>query len=483
MGRLAALVAVLSGSSLIALAGCTDAAGTPDGNTPQDPTDGAPLSPSDGGVVPDAPEELPTGTPEATEVRINETKRLQTLDGVGVNANSYPFTNQIGFNWEAVKDAFDEIDVEYVRLVSWFSNWEPTNDDGDPSTTNLDAFDPNGAIEKDDIGFAKFLTERGIDVELGVWMTSDWLGSSTIAESNFPELGESIASYMTNMEENGVPMSIGEVQNEPGINAYIKYPSPEALVNAGLAVLDALDAAGHEDVMLHGPNYHQPNEDAAAWAEVWMQNDRLRERTAALSYHTWSRDDFASYDRLRQIAEKYDKPVWATELGYCAFPSGCGGGHTLLPATWGTAWDYAMSYYRALAWTHASRLYHWTLVGFDAAVEPGTGERYPSFYVLKHFANYIEPGSRMLEVASGDEEVLAMGFLLPSGERTAILLNSGSAEKTIDLSSVQGLKLAVSEAKTTTQSSNEADTAITEGETGVSATLPPQSITSIRFAP
>ncbi len=483
--RLANVVAFAT-LQLAALTACNETAAVPPGDAPVDPTDPTtndPQSPTDGGVVGDAEEVLPTGTPAANEVRINETKRIQVLDGVGTNANSFPFANDIEYQWDAVKDVFDEIDVAYVRLASWFGNWEPTNDDGDPSTTNWDAFDPTGLIQNHDVGFAQYLTERDIAVELGVWMTSAWLGTDTIPASNFPELGESIATYLTNMEDNGVPMAITEVQNEPGINAMIKYPSPEALVEAGNAVLDALDAAGHEDVMLHGPNYHAPDQDAAHWAEVWMADDRLRERTAALSYHTWWRDDFESYDRLRQIAEENDKPVWATEIGYCALPAGCGNGHFLLPETWDTAWDYAMSYYRALAWSHASRLYHWTLVGFDGAVNPGTGERYPSFYAMKHFANYIEPGSRMLEVASGDDEVLALAFLLPSGERTVILMNTAASEKSIDLGSVEGRGQSVTEAVTTTEGSYEADTEIVDAEGAVSATLPPESITSIRLAP
>ncbi|MBC7171977.1 MAG: hypothetical protein H5U40_06115, partial [Polyangiaceae bacterium] len=256
--------------------------------------------------VPDSVEELPTSEPSPNELRINETKRYQVLDGVGTNAYAFPYVNDFGYQWESVRDAFDEVNIEYVRLASWFQFWEPQNDDSDPATTNWDAFDPSGIIANHDVPFAQYLTERGIDVELGVWLTGDWMANGSpvaIRPEMFPELGESIATYLTNMEDKGVPIAITEVQNEPGISAAIRYPDPHALVEAGVAVLDSLDAAGYEDVQLHGPNYHAPDADAAEWAEVWMANDKLRDRTAALSYHTWWRDDFESYDRLRQIAE------------------------------------------------------------------------------------------------------------------------------------------------------------------------------------
>jgi hypothetical protein len=484
--RAVALLVALA--SVVGAAGCKSArAMAPDpsrggassgGSTPPDAN--ALVEP-----VGDAERELPTGTPAEHEVRINETKRYQVLDGVGTNAYAFPIVNDFDFDWSKVSDAFEEVNIAYVRLASWFQFWEPTNDDGDVATTNWDAFDPSGIIAHHDVAFSKWLADRGIEVELGVWTAGEWLANGSpvhIDPSLFGELGESIASYMRHMEDEGVPQRFVEVQNEPGIVAGIQYPTPEALRDAGLALLDALDAAGFENVMLHGPNFHAPDEDARHWAEVWFSNERLRERTEALSYHTWWHDDFESFDAMRKLGEQYGKPIWATEVGYCAIPEGCDNGHYLRPETWATAWDYAMSYYRALAWSHASRLYHWTLVGFDSAVEPSTGERRPSFYALKHFANYIEPGARMLDVASGDPEVLAVAFLAPNGDRTVILLNEGEAAKSIDLTSVEGLGGAPTEAVTTTDGSFEAHADVRGGSDGAHVNLPPQSMTSLRFA-
>ena len=437
-----------------------------------------------GGSIPDPDEELPTGTPEGDEVRINETLRYQAVDGVGTCAYAYPWANDIGWSRSSVTSAFEELDIEYVRLASWFNFWEPTNDNGDPNTTNWSAFDPQGIISAHDVPFAQYLTGRGIDVELGIWSPGDFMVSGgQVPASMYRELGESVAAYTVNMEENGVPQRVTEVQNEPGINAQIKYPSPEALRDAALAILDGLDRAGQDDILLHGPNYHAPAPEVSRWAEVWLGNDRLAARTAAVSYHTWWYDNFEAYDAIRQVAEAHDKPVWATEMGFCAIPDGCGNGHFLRPNTWETAWDYAMSYYRAFAWSHASRVYHWTLVGFDAAVDPATGARFPSFYALKHFANFIPKDARMLDVASGDANVLALAFLLPNGERTAILLNTGSGSRTVSLTSVAGAELSVSEAVTTRQGSYDQPATVSASGGDVEVTLPAQSMTSVRLTP
>jgi O-glycosyl hydrolase len=429
-----------------------------------------------GDVVPaEADQVYETGVPAADEVRFNDSVRFQKLDGVGANAYAFPFANDQGWSWESVKSVFDDLDLHYIRLASWFEFWEP-----EPG-----AFDASGIIGSHDVGFAKFLAEKGIDVELGVWNVSDWMLSSEsprrIAPARYGDLGRSIAAYYTNMKENGVPMSVAEVQNEPGIQARIIYDTPEDLREAALAVVEQLDAEGHEDVMLHGPNWHAPNEAAADAAEVWFADEKLAERTAALSFHTWWVDDFESYDRLRRIAEAHDKPVWATEVGFCALPNGCGNGHFLLPETWETAWDYAMSFYRALEWARAERVYHWAVVGHDALLDPESGAPTPSLHVVKHFANFISPGSRMIDTASGDSEVLSLGFLHPNGERTLILLNTSAEPKSLLLSEVTGTSTPIIEALTSTNGSYGAMTAMVAGDEGPRVSLPAESVTSLRF--
>jgi len=488
-------------SAFALFAACGNGGGEDDGS---ELPDGAPDAPADADTAaegdlpgepdaelpPDVPadvpadveeEELPTGEPGPDEVVINETARFQTLDGVGANSYAFPYAGDQDWDWDAVRFVYDEIDFRYVRLASWLSWWESANDNADPYSINWDGFQTDLAIiDWHDVPYAQYLDGLGIEVMLGVWNVADWLAGGdprTISPDLFPELGELISAYILYMDDNGVPMAYVEVQNEPAIQAGIEYPSPEDLRDAALVLIDQLDRNGLSHILLHGPNFHTPP-GTVEWAEVWLADDTLRARTAAVSYHTWWSEAFEDYDAIREVAERYGRPVWATELGRWA------DAERLQPATWETAWDTAMSFYRAIAWSRATRLYHWTSLGHDAIVST-SGDRTPTFYAVKRFANHIPPGSTLLDTASGDADVLALAFALPSGGLGVILINGADSERTVWLRSVRGVDYEASDAMTTARGALEEAAALGGPDAGgrLSVTLPPQSIASLDLLP
>lgn len=425
------------------------------------------------------PEPTPTLAPAVVNIAIDPAITYQTLDGIGANSYAFPYANDIGWDWEAVKFVFDELDIAYVRLAPWLGWWETANDNDDPYTINWNGFGTvNDIINNHDVPFAQYLHARGIELSVGVWdfggvsewceTCEDWLASGRprqIPPELYPELGESIAAYILNMQNHGVPIAFAEVQNEPDIEAGIKYPSPEALCDAGHIVLEQFDHFALKKVALHAPNLHAPTNNVP-WIDAWFADDVLRERTVAVSYHTWWSVDRRNYEAIWEVAQKYGKPVWATETGYQDTRIG------IAPQTWLSSWEYGKSFYRAIAWSHASRVYLWTILGNDAAVGKD-GERYPMFYVFKHFANYIPAGSVLVESQSDDAQVLSLTFARLDGTYSVILLNDNRIEIAVRLTGLPG---SIVEMALTTETAY--DVAATPGAEGVFV-LPPSSIVSI----
>ena len=418
----------------------------------------------------------------AATVTISPSTQYQTMDGIGACSCAFPYGNDGGWNWNSVKFVFDELDLHYIRLVPWMYWWEKYNDNADPNVIYWPGFGvPNNFAAWYEVPFAKYLTSKGIQVHSGVWGLAEWIeyGNPVIIHpADYPELGELLASYALNMQNNGVPQPYGEIKNEPAIST---LPTAAALRDAALAVLTKYNHFGLTNTNFCGPEYHTPT-GAASWAQTWLANSTLRNRTAAVSYHTWWSANFADYNSIRQVAQQYNKPVWATEVGYCALYDGCwfdGTEHYLRPETWGTAWDYAMSHYRALAWSGATRSYQWTILGWDAAVST-TGQRYPSFYILKHFANFIPPGAVRVSSSADDSNILVLAFLLPEGDYSLVIINRNTNPTECRIALNTGEPFSISGGFTTTQGSYEVwFDAVSPDYTGyVTLTLPAQSVTS-----
>lgn len=403
-------------------------------------------------------------------ITMDPSEQYQTMDGIGACAYAFPFANGMEYNSAAVKVAFEELDLHYIRLAPWLSWWETNNDNSDPFSINWSAFGvPNDFASWWEVPTGQYFTGLGIETSFGVWGLGDWVDEGDPAD--YDEIAELLTTYAMRMENGGVPQPYMELKNEPGLS---DYQNAEALRDAALRLLNMLDFHGMDDVMLRGPEYHRPR-DTAAWADVWLANETLRDRTNALSYHTWWDQSRTYYDEILQVAEQYDKPVWATEVGLWAT--------SLEPETWNTAFDYATSQYRAIAWSRAERTYQWTVAGHDGAIGKN-GERYPAFYSLKHYANYIPPGATLIDTTVSDPDLLTTAFALPDGNYSVVVLNDTYSADTLELS-LPGVALRAVEGETSREGSYGVSTGVIDPNPGgaVELSLPARSITSLILEP
>lgn len=441
----------------------------------------------------------------ADEVRVvvDPTTTFQVMDGLGANVWAFSYVSDLGWDWEATRFVFDELDLRYVRLISWLYYWETTNDDGDPWSIHWDGFQTElQMMDWHDVPFAQWLARRGVDVTLSVEGAPAWMSREEpgiLASSAWPELGETIAAYVLYMQQHEVEMATVEVTGAPAYvgkeGSGIWYDTAKDATDAAETVVEVLDHFGLSHLGLRGPGYHEPR-GAAAWISEWLKNDRVRERTAAATFYTWNGGSYSDYDAVRQVAGAWDMPIWVMEAGYCGQQSGCAfADHSyLLPETWDTAWDIGKALYQAIAWADASRIYHWTALGWDAFVAPG-GKRFPTFYVFKHFANFIPEGAVRVEAlvggeaasASASEGLLPLVFALPEGGFTAILLNvvEGEGVETVSLDIAGAGQLSVVEAISSHADAYDQDVSgsVTVGAAGrVEIPVPRGGLTSIRLA-
>jgi hypothetical protein len=150
---------------------------------------------------------------------------------------------------------------------------------------------------------------------------------------------------------------------------------------------------------------------------------------------------------------------------------------------WASAFDGAMRYWRAMVWSHASRAYQWTILGHDAVVSK-TGQRYPSFYTLKHMANHIPPGAVLVDSYSDDSAVYPMVFALTNDEYAVIVMNDRSSAVSMTITTNSTPSLVCRTRYTSTQGNYYQSGGAEYPVDGVlTLTLPADSINSINLAP
>ncbi len=407
---------------------------------------------------------------------IDPRTRYQTLDGMGIQAWDFPIADP-DWNWDAAALAFDDVDIHYVQLITLFSDWEPANDDADPYSTNDAAFDPGGEIAAEDIVMGQWMVDRGYELNVQKVLLPGWM---TVADYEVPaeqyaEFAESVISYQAALEASGIPQT--EIDLWQAGTAADAFKTPAAAAAAADAVLNSLDVFGVERKLLT-PSV--PGSIAEEWLSVWFESADRAEQTAAVSVRGAATSEFADFQAVAAWGEEFNVPVWGYDNWYCGSNDGCPAAPATDSTTWASAWEMAQQNYRLIAGAHASRIYHAAMVGFQPSLDPATGAKLPTFYVLQHFANWIPPGSVYLSSVAENPAVFSVAVERPDGSYALILLNTDfvSNDVEVSLATDQNLSLGA-----TAQSiAGEYMTQLASAdEAGLVFSLPPSSISSIEF--
>jgi hypothetical protein len=483
-----------------------DAGGRADGNAADGGGPGA-----DAGERPDASVAGPDASApfDGGTVQITPSVTYQTMDGIGAALGTSFWT----LGQSTVTSVLNDIDLHYFRLATegygsfgyYIMGFDTTAQGTEGGTLPGNPF-----ITSRDVPLVGFLGGRNITATMGIWDVPAWVTSNVTAglPVNAPNLGTFLATYYSYIQAQDQAAggtsaySVVEVQNEPNGTAALNYPTPADLVTAAKAVITGLDAnPATTGMMLHGPNLNSPNNvgtmnGTPGWADTWCADSTLLARTEAISYHTWWVDTEPAYDAIWASAQKCGKPVWATEIGFCAVNGnpGCvvnGVVHPFDMSSYLTAFDGASSMYRAIAWSHATRTYYWELYGWNSALVSTTPDASgsfctssnPNYCALKQFANFIPPGAVYLGSKSSDSAILTLAFKLPDGNYSLILLNNDTNSQTVMLSVEGSAAASISQFIQTEDQSGNGSWYQMMTPNDMIVTLPVQSISSLVLTP
>jgi O-glycosyl hydrolase len=421
-------------------------------------------------------------------VAVNFNDIHQTITGLGGNAARVVWAAP---GDEAATDphtqfALDNLQSTVVRVGIPWKQWEPANDNADPSSVNAAGFKDEARVHSA-FQFLQQLKSRGSTIIASAWEAPEWLWttaqnplggpSHTIADAMYAEAAESLTRYLVRARDvYGVTVPyISFNESNFGIQIFMAADRMARFVET---TGKAFAAAGLPTKWLLGDTFS--TETLPEYATPIFNYAPARPYLGPISYHSWwSEDDPDSFfTRIAALGKQFGKEVWSPEVGYDA----TAGKNQAQFATWNNAFRLARIYNRVIKLSEATVALYWEYgrVGGNSVDDfPITDESlnpYPSYYILKQLNDNLPKGAQVVGITSDQAGVMTLAAKGPAPNHYFVQLinTTGTANLTV----VKGLPLANFAVRRSSATENDVQVATfhpIDGEYTLS--LPPNSVT------
>ncbi|MBI4675457.1 MAG: hypothetical protein HY741_27750 [Chloroflexi bacterium] len=465
-------------------------------------------------------------TPTANvSLRVDGATRYQTFSGFGATfapfnrpGNKLDDPNAPAFVsvTDAQRDAliqiwFRELGLTRTRLFP--DSYEPVNDNADPFDMNPAGYDWSMVNQVTD--FARLARSAGLQTywasfSMDLGDKQAWLrlpDSCSLDPQKLDEDVEWVLAAALRFREQGVELPYLTVNNEPDL--------PECKNRVKIELADYLTLvkrlgarmrdAGLQTKLVISDGWLPEN--VVRYAQAVLADPDARQYVGALAYHAYA-DGYDDPGRIlensaaskpphtalqpraqiRELAARYNLPIWMTEICYCAPRSHEFSEFELLRARLNHLHDELTI--GNVAAFDAINLYNIRRPGvYDELIEvfyrpDGTIERYPvSTYgaLLGQYARAILPGAVRVQAESSDPRVRIVAFQRPDGKPVVVVLNNNSfaVQATLNFANVNPLPRVLVGVTSREGAIGESLGEIALDGANAAVILPPRSVTTL----
>lgn len=469
------------------------------------------------------------------QVMVDVSVSYQTIDGFGATHNSLVYqgigsTLNPELRAQAVEAVYKQVGInlgnlEGVLLESPGSYDQRSNDNSDPDEFNWSGFQTFGvdAIQSSLLALAEPYGFNGyyINQRVNIRWASPWLGE--LRSTDYPRYLEEAAEQVAAgniywRDQYGIVPRYIMLFNEPlGGNGELQSQNGDVqeIIDLVKAIGSRLEREGFSDVRIVIPNEDTVDGSLEIAAAI-LSDPVAREYVGPIGYHTYpygspyasiphllsasgagspDPNSVAARDRLRQLSEQYDLPVWMTEVS----------NGEVNPTSYDDFRGRAIHIHDELVYANASAYFGmnnmWDTISqeehfgnqslFDYGNEgnivlidndqqkvyiTGMG------YAIGHYARWVKPGAVRVEALSGDPMLQVTAFKSPGSDQLIlVLINNHPAPKDIQVE-VETAKLlgsAAGEQSTASQYWAPLQEFPVSSPTGFNITLPAESVTTL----
>jgi O-glycosyl hydrolase len=377
----------------------------------------------------------------AATATINSTILYQTIDGLGGATAFYAgWITAHPYKQEIYTNAFAGLNLSMLRLGDWYRYQTP-----------MAGFD-SAATEI--VANANRVLGHPVPVYMSSWAPPAFLKSNEqvgnggtlvytnggFAYTNFAQYWhDSINAY----QSNGVSLTWISIQNEPdwaaGYDSCVFDPTEDTVNGTNYASYSkALDAVFQRLTNLPSPpRILAPETVHIAWNDVKRYTATMNSNSFyGIAYHLYGSSGNGTPDGylgdLSSVTNIFGKPTFMTEYGMPGLLDTACLIHNCLTAGQNSGFNYWSLVWPGTGggliqienpWNQST----WTNAPPGTPTQSHGWWKAPSYWAMKHFSYFIQPGYRRVSATDNDNNVRTSAFLSPDGLRLVVVLINTNA--------------------------------------------------------
>ena len=158
-----------------------------------------------------------------------------------------------------------------------------------------------------------------------------------------------------------------------------------------------------------------------------------------LSFHCWWSEGIpdSEFERIAGLGKAWNKEVWCSELGFDAMSWKIKGMNK--------SWDYGLRFariaYRMMKFAEVEVSLYWTWQNNYAIMSSDLQEKYPSYYITRHYVDFLNSGTQIVHSDSSDPELLSISGITADGKKVLQMINMKKEALTVEVSGFKSDKI------------------------------------------
>ncbi|MDO8953056.1 MAG: hypothetical protein Q7U86_10560 [Draconibacterium sp.] len=168
-----------------------------------------------------------------------------------------------------------------------------------------------------------------------------------------------------------------------------------------------------------------------------------------LCFHSWWSEKIpdSEFERIAGFAKAWNRPVWCNELGFDAMAWRQRG----MNESWDYAFRFAKISHRMMKYAEVEVSMYWTWQNNYGIMSADTKTKYPSYYVTRHYTDFLNSGTQIIHSLSSDPEIFSICGINKEGKNVIQIINLKKEPVNIEIAGISGK---LSKSATTTEKNN-----------------------------